>query len=235
MATGWNYVWGESWHEYVQRSTTTNDLTAAQRESSNAMIGAISEQTASILTGMESSTRVLSGQMEMISSEISELNASFQWGFGRMIAQLGGMNASLQALIQIAKTPVQTWAYNQFQIARENFRKGLYTNCFKRLDKAINGDQTSAGYEEEWRFHQMIGVVRLGFFGCDATLVDVAQAEGAFLLAAKYARVDEPQEAAKALLSEVGVRSCKGSYRERCLTLSRPSPSTRIFRKPFFS
>ena len=212
MATGWNYMWGESWHEYLQRSTITNDLNGAQQESSRAMIGAISEQTASILTGMESSTRVLSegidagfsmlaGEMDMIAQEISGLNASFQWGFGQMIAQMGGMNASLQNLIQIAKTPVQTWAYNQFEIARENFRKGLYTNCLKRLDKAINGDQTSAGYEEDWRFHQMIGVVRLGFFGCETKLIDVAQAEDAFLLAAAYAKVDEPQEAARAFLS----------------------------------
>jgi hypothetical protein len=59
MATGWNYMWGESWHEYLQRSTITNDLTTAQQESSRAMIGAISEETASILTGIESSTRVL--------------------------------------------------------------------------------------------------------------------------------------------------------------------------------
>jgi tetratricopeptide (TPR) repeat protein len=212
MATGWNYMWGESWHEYLQRSTITNDLTTAQQESSRAMIGAISDQTASILMGIESSTRVVSegiyagfsmlgGQMEMIGQEISGLNASFQWGFAQMIAQMGGMSASLQELIEIARTPVQTWAYNQFEIARENFRKGLYTNCLKRLDKAINGDQTSAGYEEDWRFHQMIGVVRLGFFGCETKLIDLAQAEQAFLLAAGYAKVDEPQEAARAFLS----------------------------------
>jgi len=176
------------------------------------MIGAISGQTASILTGMESSTRAISEgmdagfsslavQMDAIAGEISELNAGFQWGFGQMIAQMGGMNASLRELIQIAKTPVQTWAYNQFEIARENFRKGLFTNCIKRLDKAINGDQTSAGYEEDWRFHQMVGVVRLSFFGCEPGLIDLALAEEAFLLAASYARTDEPQEAAKALLS----------------------------------
>ena len=201
MATGWNYIWGESWHEYIQRSTITNDLAGAQRESSREMIGAISGQTASILGGMESVTSVLSDQMGSIAEEISGLNASFQWGFGQMIAQMGRMNDSLQALIEIAKTPVQTWAYNQFEIARENFRKGLYDNCLKRLDKAINGDNTSAGYEEEWRFHQLLGVLRLGFFGCDAELLDSAQAEREFLLAARYAKADHPKEAAKAMLS----------------------------------
>jgi len=201
MTTGWNYVWGESWHEYIQRSTITSDLTAAQRESSRQMVEAVSGQTASILAGMKSNTRALSDQMGAIADEISGLNATFQWGFGQMIAQLGGMNDSLEALVQIAKTPVQTWAYNQFEIARENFRKGLYDNCLKRLDKAINGDTTSAGYEEEWRFHQLVGVVRLGFFGCDTELMDSAQAEREYLLAARYAKVDYPKEAANAMLS----------------------------------
>jgi tetratricopeptide (TPR) repeat protein len=165
------------------------------------MIGAISGHTASILTGLDSGFSMLGGRMDMIAEGISELNASFQWGFGRMIAQMAGMNATLQQLLQIARTPVQTWAYNQFDIARDNFRKGLYDNCIKRLDKAINGDQTSPGYEEEWRFHRMIGVVRLGFFGCETNLIDLPQAEREFLLAARYAQLDEPKEAAKSFLS----------------------------------
>jgi len=37
------------------------------------------------------------------------------------------MNDSLKALIQIAKTPVQTWAYNQFEIAARTSAKGSMT------------------------------------------------------------------------------------------------------------
>jgi len=37
---------------------------------------------------MNSATNVLSDQMGDIAYEISGLNASFQWGFGQMIAQL---------------------------------------------------------------------------------------------------------------------------------------------------
>ena len=274
MATGWNFVWGESWKEYVQRSSITNDLTTAHRESSRAMVGAISGQTASILTGMgsmgsqisssvdrgfnqlgssmdrgfnqlgssmdrgfsqvDSSIRqvgdqvsegmdqlgaamgegfdqlgstmisgfdMLGGQMDVIAGEISGLNASFQWGFGQMIAQMGGMNDALDTLIKLAKEEVQRLAYNHFEIARDVFRRGLYEECLEELDKAISGDHVSSGYKVEWRFHQMQGVVRLGFYGCEPELVDPEQAEKAFVLAARYARADHQKEAAKALMS----------------------------------
>ena len=176
MITGWNYIWGESWKDYVQRYSITHDLTAAHRESTQAMIGAISGQTASILTGVRSmgaqvsssvdrgfgqlgasmdrgfgqldssiqqlgsavgagfdqlgsamsdGFSMLGGQMELIADEISGLNASFQWGFGQMIAHMGGMNDSLNTLIKLAKEEVQRLAYNHFEIARDAYRRAL--------------------------------------------------------------------------------------------------------------
>jgi len=104
-------------------------------------------------------------------------------------------------LIQIAKTPAQTAAYEQFEIARYAFRQALYLECLEALAKAIGGDHTSPGYKLEWRFHQLQGVVRLGFFGCETELVDPAQAEQSFLMAARYAKANAPAEAAKAFLS----------------------------------
>ncbi len=251
MITGWNYIWGESWKDYVQRYSITSDLTAAHRESTQAMIGAISGQTASILTGVRSmgaqvsssvdrgfgqlgasmdrgfgqldssiqqlgsavgagfdqlgsamsdGFSMLGGQMDLIADEISGLNASFQWGFGQMIAQMGGMNDSLNTLIKLAKEEVQRLAYNHFEIARDAYRRALYEECLEELDKAINGDHVSSGYKLEWRFHQMQAVIRLGFFGCNPDLVDPGQAEQSFLLAARYARTDDPEEAALALM-----------------------------------
>lgn len=54
-----------------------------------------------------------------IHNSIVELNATFNWGFSEILTSLGLINESLESLIQIAKTPVQTWAYEQFEIARE--------------------------------------------------------------------------------------------------------------------
>ena len=55
MATAWNMVSGtETWKEYISRTTITNDLKSAMQSSTRDMVGAISGQTSSILTGMNS-------------------------------------------------------------------------------------------------------------------------------------------------------------------------------------
>lgn len=132
---------------------------------------------------------------------IDDLDSTFRWGFGQVIGILGGMSTSLADLVRTAKTPAQTAAYEQFEIARDAFRKRLYAECLEALGKAISGDHTSPRYKLEWRFHQLVGVVRLGFPGCDVDLVDPALAEQSFLLATRYARADGPADAARALFS----------------------------------
>lgn len=138
---------------------------------------------------------------DRIVGAIHGLDSTFRWGFGQVIGTLGGMSTSLAALVQTAKTPAQTAAYEQFEIARDAFRKSLYPECLEALSKAISGDHASPGYKLEWRFHHLMGVVRLGFPGCDVSLVDPPAAEQSFLLATRYARADAPEDAARALFS----------------------------------
>jgi len=156
----------------------------------------------------------ISYQLQDISSGISELNATFHWGFSQMIAGIGHMNDALSELIKIAKTPVQTVAFNHFEIARDAFRQGLYQEALEELQKSIQGDHTSPGYKLEWRFHQMAGTIRLGFVDCDLSLVDLSQAEEIFLLAARYAKTDYPADAARAFLSAGWAAYCQGKMKE---------------------
>ncbi len=167
----------------------------------------------------------LSYDLKEVKSGISELNATFHWGFSQAIASLGHMNDSLTELVKIAKTPVQTFAFNHFEIARDAFRQELYQECLDELQKAISGDNTSAGYKLEWRFHQMKGTIHLGFVGSDMSLVDLAKAEESFLLAARYGKADYPEDAARAFLSAGWAAYCQGkmkealSYTEQTITL----------------
>jgi tetratricopeptide (TPR) repeat protein len=165
-------------------------------------------------------------EMQEISAGIAELNATFHWGFGRMIASMGRMNDALAELIKIAKTPAQTAAYEQYEIARDAFRQELYQECLDSLEKAISGDHTSTGYKLEWRFHQMKGTLRLGFVNGDMTLVDLAAAEESFALAARYAKTDYPEHAAQAFLSAGWAAYWQGklkdglAYTEQALAIS---------------
>lgn len=156
----------------------------------------------------------ISYEMQTISSGIDALNATFSWGFGNLIASMGRMNDSLSELIQIAKTPAQTAAYEQFEIARDAFRKGLYQECLESLDWAICGDKSNTGYKLEWRFHQLKAIVFLGFAECDPDLIDLEKAEQSFLLAARYAKADFQEHAAKAFLGAGWAAYCQGKMQE---------------------
>jgi len=177
---------------------------------SEAMRSGFGELSSTVQHGL---TR-LSYDMQDVSSGISELNASFHWGFSQMIAFVGRMNDSLAELIKIAKTPAQTAAYEQYEISRDAFRQGLYLECMESLSRAISGDHTSAGYRLEWRFHQMMGTLRLGFVNGDMSLVDLAAARESFALAARYARADNPAHAAHAFLSAGWAAYCQGQIKE---------------------
>ncbi len=168
----------------------------------------------------------ISYEIQQVSAGVERLDATFHWGFGQMLASMGRMNDALTELIKIAKTPVQTAAFNHYEIARDAFRQGLYRECLDSLDKAINGDHTSTGYKLEWRFHQMKGILRLGFVNCDQSLINLAAAEESFLLAARYAKADYPAHAAQAFLSAGWSAYCQGkmmeglAYTEQALSIN---------------
>jgi len=125
------------------------------------------------------------------------------------------MADSLKELIKIAKTPTQTAAYEHFEIARDMYRKGLYAESLDELEKVLNGvPGVSSDYKYEWRVHQLIGVIRLGFADCDLNLVNLEEAESAFLNAGKYAKADYPQNAAIAYLSAGWAAYCQGKMSE---------------------
>ncbi len=99
--------------------------------------------------------QTLSYQLADISSDLQELNSSMHWGFSELISGVGQINDSLAALIQIAKTPAQAWAYEQYEIARDASRKHLYPEALEALDHAINGFGDHTGYRLEWRFQRL--------------------------------------------------------------------------------
>ncbi|MDO9041207.1 MAG: SUMF1/EgtB/PvdO family nonheme iron enzyme [Desulfocapsaceae bacterium] len=209
----------------MEVSRQTREVIASNEALANEHIQALDASTDRITGALDASTDRITGVLnegfeqlsyglDNISAGISELNATFHWGFGEVIASLGHMNDTLDELVKIAKTPVQTVAFNHFEIARDAFRQGLYQECVEELGKAIAGDHTSAGYKLEWRFHQMMGTVRLGFTNGDMMLVNLAKAEESFLLAARYGKADYPEDAGRAFLSAGWAAYCQGKMPE---------------------
>ena len=180
-----NYVWGTSLShaDYLQAKSFVSDVKSSTRDAARKVTMDISRQTRDVIASNESLQRehielliastdrtvgTLSDGFERISYSmdggfdwqsdgISELNATFHWGSGTVLASIGHINDMLSELVKIAKTPVQTAAFNHFEIARNAFHQGRYRESLEELDRAISGDHTSAGYKREWRFHQLKG------------------------------------------------------------------------------
>jgi len=218
-----NYVYssGLSYKEYLQAKKFVDEITSATRKSGRAVRMEISRQTREIIASREALAQeqihlresltegfeTLSYELQGISSGIKELNARFHWGFSQVIAGIGRMNDALAELIKIAKTPAQTAAYEQYEIARHAFRRRLYPESLEAVEKAI------ATYKLDWRFHQLKGTLHLGSVR-DQSLMDLAQAEESFLLAARYAKADYPQDAARAYLAAGWAAYCQGKMKE---------------------
>lgn len=195
-------------------SRQTREVVASNEALANEHIQALAASSARITGAHNEEFEQFSYSLDHISTGISELSPTFHWGFGEVIASLGHMSDTLVELGKIAKTTVQVVAFNHFEIARDAFRQGLYQECVEELDKAIAGDHTSAGYKLEWRFHQLLGTVRLGFAGGDLALLDLAKAEESFLLAARYGKTDYPEDAGRALLAAGWAAYCQGRMTE---------------------
>lgn len=199
------YVYGAnlSYRDYLQSKSFEDSFSSDICEQTRAIIAskeelqqehiAISENlTKTVASGFEQ----LSYDMQMLNQGVYELNATFQWGFSELLTVVGHVNDALSALIRTSKTPAQTWAYEQFEIARDAFRHGQYYEALECLNRAIVGDVSNTGYKLEYRFYHLLGIIRIGSFrNIWPGIVNPEEAEKAFLNAAKYARCEQPKEA----------------------------------------
>ena len=177
-------------------STGTRSIIASNEELQRRHIGAV---------------EAVSRGIEQLSFDVQELTATFQWGFSELLTAVGRVNDALTALVEIARTQEKTWAYEQFEDARNAFRQGLYDDALESVGRAIDGYSGHTGYKLEYRFHYLVGTIRMGSFqNTSKNRVNLGKAEAAFLMAAKYARHDNPKEAGGALLAAGWSAYCQG-------------------------
>ena len=150
-----------------------------------------------------------------INSSIQDLSAKFDWGFSEFLLRLGSLDDSLETLIRLAKTPEQTWAYEQFDIARDAFRKRLYSEALEHLERAISGYQAHTGYKLEHRFHYLQGTIYLGGYqNSSPDIVDLDKAEQCFFKAYRYSEMDLKKEAARACCAAGFAAYCQSRFED---------------------
>ena len=114
--------------------------------------------------------------------------STLNWGFTEVLISLGQLNINLSELVKLTRTPSQTWACEQFEIARDEYRRRLYPEALQSVTRAIEGLGSNPGIKTEFRFHFLVGTIKLGSYkNSSAEVIDLRAAEQAFLAAARYA------------------------------------------------
>ncbi len=136
-----------------------------------------------------------------IRDDLQGIVGTLNWGFGELLASMAQMNIQLADLVRLTQTPSQTWACEQFEIARDEFRRQLYPEALQSVTRAIDGFGSNPGIKTEFRFHFLVGTIKLGSYkNSSPEVINPQHAEQSFVAAARYAQADYPHEAGHALI-----------------------------------
>ena len=125
-----------SYSDYLQAQSFENSFKATMRAGTRRIIASNEElgrrnaaQLTNLSNGLNDGLEEVSIDLKNISQQIGDLGATFNWGLSEILTSIGALNHSLHRLVEIARTPAQTWACEQFEIARDAYQKHLYDDC----------------------------------------------------------------------------------------------------------
>lgn len=137
---------------------------------------------------------ILHAETSQVQRRLEDLSGIIQNGFNAVSLELNGIGQSLSELVNLAKTPDQTWAFEQYSIASDAYQNGHIEEALDYVDRAISGHRERSGFRLEHRFHALRGLIHLGGPGVvDLNIVDLEESSSDFELALKYA--DQTDEA----------------------------------------
>lgn len=216
--TSWKYA------DYLQARQFSDAIQLTIDDSTNMLLSANKSFEAragignavvkeSIEGGFERITFTVNSMAQMVEHEFKETRSILEAGFSEVYAQLSSVNAGIDELIRIARSPSRNWAYEQFELAREEFRRGLYPEALTSVDRAITGHGSHVGLGSDFRFHMLRGIVLLGSYAnSDTEIVDPVKAESALLQAARYAASGYSHEVANAMSLASAAAAAQGDW-----------------------
>lgn len=187
------YHYGEyKWDEYlidIHGALQVGNLTARQTQrNQKAAVSIAREQRAEL----QRQTVELKEIGEALETGFEELRSEFQWGFtliaDRMAAQidqLSEVTAQLDAIRNTLASPLLTQARELFRLGQEYFRKGLLD---KSLETYLKAEQK---LDVDFLLQLQIGKLYLYGRDEDNKVINLAEAERHFLLAARYANAEK--------------------------------------------
>lgn len=170
------------------------------------MAGCLPAATLRLLGSPESLETVMGSLMHpthgLFDPSGTRLSPAFTWNRSDVLASMGGMQVTGDELMAEARSESQIDAARHFQAAREAFGEGRFHQSLDALKQALDvGPSLMVAGRLVWRIHMLRALVLLGSDrNADPELIDPAEAELSFLLAARHARSEYRLDAARALL-----------------------------------
>jgi len=187
----------------------------ATQSAANQVSSQIQSSADQVSSSIDSMSMELNFAIGATTDAINDMHSTLGYGFAAMEAGLGALAVAIKELIEIAKTPSQTWAFEQFAIARDAVRKGLHPEAMEAVDRALNGHGDHVGNKLDYRTHMLKGFIHLGDVqNLYPELVDPALAKESFMLSYRYAKIDDPIEAGRALAAAGWCEYVSGNLKE---------------------
>lgn len=131
----------------------------------------------------------------------TEASGRLHWGYIDGLISQSQINFQLDELVQQNKPTGSKWAYEQFEQGCAQFRQQLYKEAFQSVSRAIDGAGSNKGNKTEFRFHFLMGLIRLGSYRCAAPeLVNPPLSQLGFQAAARHAAATHRVEAGHAMI-----------------------------------
>ncbi|MCK0101186.1 hypothetical protein MWU63_02650 [Pseudohalocynthiibacter sp. F2068] len=123
----------------------------------------------------------LAGSIDELSLNIERLGENISDGLSQISVELSEISAKLNRLIEIAETPEQTWAMEQFRISTMSLKTSDTKTAYEFCYRAIYGHTNHTGYPLNPDFFFLLGTIYLGTQpNTPRELLDLDKAQDAF-------------------------------------------------------
>jgi tetratricopeptide (TPR) repeat protein len=178
------YEGGSSYFGFLQAQTTVTQISGEVTSGIREMIATkeqLNRYHVALMKSAKDGFEVLSYDSRHTGYALVSVNESLKQGFAEIVS-------SLDELKQIGRSPSFTWAMEQYVVAKQAFLADCHEEAFTHIGWALNGNANNGGFDLDFRFHFLHGLIRMGTLKQPVeSIVNLAAAETAFLLSAKYA------------------------------------------------
>lgn len=147
------------------------------------ILNGITENATSIITSLGNDLYSISENLEQA---IIESTTKLENKLDKIQNEMSALNFNLKEVLKAVSNPAQIWAYEQYDIALDAFRRNHHEDALSSVKRAINGYGDHTGYKMDGRFHHLLGMINLEYAKQNANQSSWIEAESSFLYASKY-------------------------------------------------